>query len=583
MSELPALPPQPPPTTSRARGRPAWPDRRGRPRIRRPRARGVRSTGAVRETPGAAARPARALEGTASHRLTAGPLPARGTLTRQLVVQVSAIIAVVAIALGFVTTLIAQRVLMRQLDDRLTAVLTRQQTAATTSGQGFAGGIDLPGQPIGTVVVVITDQASPTGTVTPVAQNGVLTPDGFRPVPSNAALRTLYNLPVGSGAHSVDLELLGGYRAMAVQNGQDRVIVGLPLTETRTAVATLVWTATILSLLAVAASVITVYVVVVRKMRPLTDLAAVARQVSAMPLSEGYVDLGPRVPPPRSPYAAEVTDVGEAINQMLGHVEWALQARQVSESWVRRFVADASHELRNPLAAIRGYAELTRRERDAMPPQTGRALDRIDAEAERMSALVEDLLLLARLDSKATPAHQPVDLTEIVVNALADAQAAGPDHSWSLDVPTEPVMVVGDRHQLHQVVANLLANARTHTPSGARVMAGLSVAFAAARPGQREAVVTVHDNGPGIPSAMIAQVFDRFVRADSARARIRDASAPNGSTGLGLSIVAAVVTAHRGQVTVTSRCADDLTGPEAEQADTWTTFTVRLPLAPVAD
>lgn len=536
-------------------------------------------------------RPARALEDTATHRL-ATPLPARGTLARQLVIQVSAIVALVAITLGLVTTLVAQRVMMRQLDDRLDGVLTRQQNAVNNPGQSFPGGVDLPGQPIGTVVVVVPP--------TRIAKQGMLTPEGIRPIPSSAAVVALSAVAPDSGHHSLVLDQLGPYRAMAVTDDRDVVVVGLPLAETRSAVVKLVWTVTILSLLATAASVVTVYVVVVRKTRPLTDLAAVAREVSAMPLEHGNVELGSRFLPPRQAHSAEVAEVGDAFNQMLGHVELALQARQVSESKVRQFVADASHELRNPLAAIRGYAELTRRGRATMPLQIAHSLDRIDAEAERMSGLVEDLLLLARLDNHLAPAAEPVDLTEIVVNAVTDAQVAGPDHRWSLDVPTDPVTVIGDHHQLHQVVANLLANARTHTPPGTRVTARVKIAaalpalvgeearnaaFGEPGPGAAlQAVLTVHDNGPGIPNAMISQVFDRFVRVDSSRARIPDASGAHngGSTGLGLSIVAAVVDTHGGTVDVRSRCADDLTGAEAADPDTWTTFTVRLPLAPAA-
>ncbi|QGF23685.1 sensor histidine kinase [Raineyella fluvialis] len=473
----------------------------------------------------------------------------------------------VALALGLVTILLAHRALMHQLDDRLSGVLTRQQNAVSNPGQGFPGGVDLPGQPIGTVVVVVSSG---------VALNGMLTPDGIRPVPSTSALRTLSSLAPGSGPQSVELELLGGYRVMSITDGPDRVVVGIPLADTREAVYTLAWTVAALALLATTISLITVYLLVVRKMRPLTDLARIAREVSSMPLEHGNVDLSLGDSAPSTAHAAEVADVSDAFDQMLGHVQEALQARQASESQVRRFVADASHELRNPLAAIRGYAELTRRGRDSMPPQTAHSLDRIDAEAERMSALVEDLLLLARLDTKLTPATAPIDLSEIVVNAVTDAQVAGPDHLWSLDVPAEPVIVVGDGHQLHQVVANLLANARTHTPAGTRITAGLAV-------GATQAVLTVHDDGPGIPRRMIGQVFDRFVRVDSSRARIRDSSTPNGgSTGLGLSIVAAVVAAHRGHVSVSSRCAEDLSGPEAADAGTWTTFTVKLPLASAA-
>ncbi len=203
-----------------------------------------------------------------------------------------------------------------------------------------------------------------------------------------------------------------------------------------------------------------------RSLRPLNRVAATAQQVSQLPLDRGEVALAVRVPPEDTNPASEVGQVGLAINHMLNNVESALAARQASETKVRQFVADASHELRNPLAAIRGYAELTRRSGEAIPPDTTYALGRVESEAARMSTLVEDLLLLARLDAGPALDIQPTDLTELIINALNDARVAGPDHSWSLALPDEPVMVCGDAHRLHQVVANLLANARTHTPAG---------------------------------------------------------------------------------------------------------------------
>ncbi|HZA71425.1 MAG TPA: HAMP domain-containing sensor histidine kinase, partial [Propionibacteriaceae bacterium] len=239
-------------------------------------------------------------------------------------------------------------------------------------------------------------------------------------------------------------------------------------------------------------------------------------------------------------------------------VEEALAARQASEVKVRQFVADASHELRNPLAAIRGYAELTRRSREELPDDAAYAMSRVESEADRMSHLVEDLLLLARLDSGPYLELQPVDLAEVVVNAVSDARAAGPDHVWRLSVPDEPVMALADRHRLHQVVANLLANARTHTPPGTTVETGVSI-------GPGEAVLTVTDNGPGIPPDIQSRVFERFTRADVSRVRTPGAAA-GGSTGLGLAIVAAVVEAHHGRVAVSSVPGQ-------------TRFTVTVPLA----
>ncbi len=239
----------------------------------------------------------------------------------------------------------------------------------------------------------------------------------------------------------------------------------------------------------------------------------------------------------------EVGQVGAAMNRMLRHVERALAARHASEQRVRQFVADASHELRTPLAAIRGYAELTRRVRDEVPPDVTHAIGRVESEAARMTTLVEDLLLLARLDSGRPLAREPVELSRLVVDAVGDAHIADPSRRYQLDLPAEPVVAPGDEQRLHQVLANLLANARTHTPPETLV----TVALAG---GADEVRLTVADNGPGIPPALLPDIFQRFARADTSRSRAA------GSTGLGLSIVDAVVAAHGGRVEVASRPGD---------------------------
>jgi two-component system OmpR family sensor kinase len=283
-------------------------------------------------------------------------------------------------------------------------------------------------------------------------------------------------------------------------------------------------------------------------------MAAAASRVSELPLDRGEVALHVRVPTVDTDPRTEVGQVGSALNRMLGHVGSALRVRQASETRMRQFLADASHELRTPLAAIRGYAELSRRMDTEVPPDVAHAMRRVESEARRMTALVEDLLLLARLDSGRPLDRDPVDLSELVVDAVSDAHVAGPDHHWQLDLPEEPVVVVGDPLRLHQVLANLLANARTHTPSGTRVIVGLSANGDQAR-------LTVADNGPGIPDNLLPDVFDRFARADTSRSRAA------GSTGLGLAIVAAVVETHHGTLGVDSQPGH-------------TVFTVTLPLAP---
>jgi two-component system OmpR family sensor kinase len=274
-------------------------------------------------------------------------------------------------------------------------------------------------------------------------------------------------------------------------------------------------------------------------------------RVAHLPLSEGKVDIGARVPVQDTDTRTEVGQVGAAFNEMLDHIDHALNQRQKSEERVRQFVADASHELRTPLASIRGYAELTRREQEPVPQGVTYAIGRVESEAIRMTALVDDLLLLARLDAGRPLDHETVDLTEMVVNAVSDAHAASPDHVWQLDLPDEPVEVQGDPARLHQIVANLLGNARTHTAPGTVVRTSIV-------PGDGQVRLAVRDNGPGVPEELQPDVFQRFARGDTSRNRAA------GSTGLGLSIVAAVAQAHGGSVSLDSEPGD-------------TTFTVLLP------
>jgi two-component system OmpR family sensor kinase len=294
------------------------------------------------------------------------------------------------------------------------------------------------------------------------------------------------------------------------------------------------------ALLSVGATVGAGALIVRRALRPLERVAQAASQVSELPLDRGEVALSVRVADADADPSTEVGQVGAAINRMLGHVASALSARQQSENKVRQFVADASHELRTPLASIRGYAELTRMGNHDLPDDVVHAIGRVESEAKRMTSLVEELLLLARLDEGRELQRQPFDITRMLVDAVSDAHAAGPDHEWSLDQPDEPVIVTGDAPRLQQAVANLLANARVHTPVGTSVEVALAVAADAV-------TITVTDNGPGIDQQLQDQLFERFARGDRSRSRMA------GSTGLGLAIVRAVVAGHGGTVTVSSR------------------------------
>jgi two-component system OmpR family sensor kinase len=345
---------------------------------------------------------------------------------------------------------------------------------------------------------------------------------------------------------------LGRYRVMA-QSGvfENRArtirvpgtyVVGLSTAPTDATIARML----LLALSSVAAGVIIAGAlgtwIVRRNLEPLRRVAATATRVSQLPLHTGHVALAERVAPEDTDVRTEVGQVGAAFNEMLDHVDEALNARHRSEQRVRQFVADASHELRTPLASIKGYAELSRREPDPVPGSVTHAMGRIESEAGRMGSLVEDLLLLARLDAGRPLGSEPVDLSVLVVNAVSDAHAAAPEHRWHLDLPPEPVEVHGDPARLHQVVANLLANARTHTPPGTTV----TVRVREARRDLPWVTLEVQDNGPGIPAELLPHVFERFARGDASRSRHA------GSTGLGLAIVQAVVAAHGGLAEVRS-------------------------------
>lgn len=277
-----------------------------------------------------------------------------------------------------------------------------------------------------------------------------------------------------------------------------------------------------------------------RSLRPLDSVARAATQVSELPLDKGEVSDIVRVPEILTDESTEVGKVGAAFNRMIGHVESSLSARQNSETQVRQFVADASHELRTPLASIRGYAELVRRSKDVVPESTSLALSRIESESIRMTALVEDMLLLAHLDAGRELATDTVDLSMLAILTLSDAHAAGPDHVWQLELPEEPCEVVGDESRLQQVLVNLLANSRVHTP------AGTTVTLAITPDTNGDTLISVRNNGPAIAPELLNTMFQRFSRGDEARNRT------GGSTGLGLAIAHAIVVAHLGTITATS-------------------------------
>ncbi len=406
--------------------------------------------------------------------------------------------------------------------------------------------LDAPGQPIGMVAAVVSNGVP--------VKSGVLNRGGDRdPLSPRAAGQ----LAAAGGAQqpvSVNLEGLGRYRVIATNgsNPANRLVIGLDMAAVQQTLARVTLIFAVVTVLALVAAALAGVAIIRRALAPLSRVAAAAGAVADLPLDRGEVALPVRIAEADTNSATEVGRLGLAVNRMLDHISAALSTRQDSESRVRQFVADASHELRTPLAAIRGYTELAQRQRAQVPADVAHAMERVESEAGRMTHLVEDLLLLARLDSGRPLERAPVDLARLCADVISDAHAAGPNHHWTLDVPPQPVVVVGDDARLHQVVANLLANAHVHTPPGTSVTLALHATT-------DTAVLRVFDNGPGIDQQLQSEVFERFARGDTSR------SSSKGSTGLGLAIVAAVVRAHRGTIAMRS-------------APGSTTFTVNLPI-----
>jgi two-component system, OmpR family, sensor kinase len=462
------------------------------------------------------------------------------SLRTRLVATTLLLLAIASTVIAVVTTIALRDFLIRRLDADVRAssrVLIRAEVGSPPTLMLPARGP----RPPDTLIAIVRDGAVVTAGVFPLGGD-------VRPVPE-PDYPDLAGLPVGMPPRSVDLGGLGDYRLVATRSPSGDVIVsGLPESPVQTIVTWLVLIELVVTGITLAGAGSAAAMVVRRELRPLERVAATAARVSTLQLDRGEVSLVERVPDvdPRT----EVGQVGSALNRMLDNVGSALEARHESEMQLRQFVADASHELRTPLAAISGYTELTRR--GELTPDVEYSLTRIASQTERMTALVEDLLLLARLDAGRPLERGEVDLTRLVVDAVADAHVAGPNHQWYLAVPDRPVVVPGDGSRLTQVLANLLANAHTHTPPGTSV----TVELAAEPPSAR---LSVSDDGPGIAPGLLPQVFERFARGSISRSR------DNGSTGLGLAIVRAVVAAHHGTVDVASRPGR-------------TEFTVRLPV-----
>ena len=511
------------------------------------------------------------------------------------------------------------------------------ETRGPDGAKPVPAGLDAAGQPTGTLTLIASgarddqndggaDLASSTVTA------GYIDDDGRYQELTRAECEALLSLEANGRPVTVDIGSLGSYRVLAAKDAEtgDIVITGLSMKVDNALVRTQLL---IEGAIAVAGTLVVALagrVMVRSSLAPLARVACTAERVASQPLAHGEVSIDERVPEADLGSSLEVGQVGSALNTLLGHVDEALTARQRSETQVRQFVADASHELRTPLASIRGYAELIAREGAdaALPEEAVHSLDRVHSESLRMTRLVEDLLLLARLDAGRELRHDEVDLVGILLDAVSDAHAAGPDHTWDLDLAVldapadlseneledfepEPPLVLGDEARLRQVMVNLLANARVHTPAGSHVTVTLtrrsaagadggprdgagteasagppagartSTGFSAragapggpparAVRGGEELVITIADDGPGIDPEVRSRMFERFARGDASRER------RTGSTGLGMSIALAIIQSHGGTLTVDSQQAPE---GSPEDAPHGTAFTVTLPAA----
>lgn len=487
---------------------------------------------------------------------------------------------------------------------------------AASSQAGPPVGLDAAGQATGTLIV----QSSGAPGNTQEARGGYIDEDGSYQLLSQEALTVLCDLPESDTPTSVDVPGLDTYRVLVSRDAidGDYVLTGLSMGNSEDVLRQLLLVEIGVVMAAAGLGGVAGASLVRRALAPLSRVARTAEKVADQPLDQGEVSIDERVCAADLASSQEVGQVGRALNTLLDHVDDALTERQRSETQARQFVADASHELRTPLAAIRGYTELIQRagHRADLPEDAVHALDRVHSESLRMSGLVEDLLLLARLDVGRDLEEGEADLLAIALDTISDAQAAGPDHCWELDLSalepeswgsdaepghgsaaaapevaepghgtgpgeelpntarsgtgeaaalaeadadteaTEPLMPVvpGDEERLRQVIVNLLANARVHTPAGTKVTMRLF-------PEGGNWVIEVNDNGPGISEEMQARLFERFARGDSSRAR------QTGSTGLGMSIAHAIVTSHGGTLTVIS----------STEEPSGTTFRVILP------
>ena len=466
------------------------------------------------------------------------------SLRTRLLVAILAVVAAGMVVAGVATYLSLRSFLLERVDQQLREA---RVPVARTLARGLAGGLPFgspedrpaPNLPPGTYGQVRDSGGSVLSTVSFSYGNDQPAPVLPDPLPAvDAAGESIFSAGSTDGATSAGFRVL----IQDIPSVQRVLVVAIPLSETRQTLTRLVGVEVVVLLGVLGVLAVAAWLIIKRDLRPLETMAVTADAIAAGDLTRRVQPAEPRT---------EVGRLGLSLNTMLGRIEEAFAERAATEDKLRRFLADASHELRTPLTSIRGYSEVFERAKDD-PEDLELAMRRIEEESKRMGVMVEVLLVLARLGEGREPERAPVDLARVVSDAVNDARAAAPEREITLG-SVDTLDVLGDDHQLRQVVANLLGNALRHTPDEARIGVRLTA-------GDGHASLAVTDDGPGLAPDIAAKVFEPFYRADDSRAR------ETGGAGLGLAIVAAIVEAHDGEVRLQ-------TAPGAGA-----TFTVTLPL-----
>jgi two-component system, OmpR family, sensor kinase len=471
------------------------------------------------------------------------------SLRGRLLVGVISLVVVGLLISDIATYAALKNFLIGRVDDQLASVAgspsARQLLVNVLTEQPVRG----PGSATQFTPGTVVEEVSPDGTV--------ITGKAFflGPAPASIPLpllpKTLPNVGNDKGAPQITVRGTNGVEQFRIidwpedQLQGNFIVVAIPLTEVQSTLSGLVLLEALISLGAVAATAILALLIIRIGLRPLQRMGTVAADIAAG-------DLTKRVEPATS--TTEIGRLGLALNSMLSQIEVAFAERTASNARLRRVIADASHELRTPLTSIRGYAEMLRRGAAESPTDSEAARRRIEDEAIRMTGLVDDLLVLARLDQGRPLAREAVDLRDIANDAVADARVVAPRREISLSA-NGPVVVTGDDTRLRQVLGNLMRNALVHTPQQTAIEVAVATEDGLGR-------MSVADHGPGLDEDDVARIFEPFYRADPSRSR------DSGGAGLGLSIVSAVVSAHGGRVKVTKTDGGGAT------------FEVELPLAP---